>query len=224
MVDTTLLQARRKPFSLVHTGIDENDPYTPSKILLYESDTITSTITTLSEIFRLCTDELIILKYRHRTQRINGDPVNHFEYRLRVMFPEQFNETTDYGEIKNIYSIKLNEHYNSLEEIKYFQQQDTTITGPYIIQLKINLHVLIHYPEEFQPFDDDEESIRSRMQQPIVTKQAIEEDQCVVCYCNPTNVLYSDCCHLVVCKDCDEAGDLITCPMCRTPITLKYII
>ena len=212
MVDTTLLQAREKPLSLVHTvNHDFYDPYTPTKIFFYESALITTGEVCLSDIFRSCADELIVLKFRHRNQRVNEEPPNQHNYILKVISIPPLENDLDDPTIRNVYSLTMNEHFETIEEIKHFQQDLTLISTPFIIRLEIKLQCIIHYP---QP---DETNL-------IVVKRAIEEDQCVVCYEAKPNILFLDCSHLVICEECDRKGSFRNCPMCRTPITELYII
>ena len=56
---------------------------------------------------------------------------------------------------------------------------------------------------------------------PYDTKEAIQEEQCVVCLDAPPKVLYVECLHYIVCKSCDDTGNFNRCPKCRKPIENK---
>ena len=49
-------------------------------------------------------------------------------------------------------------------------------------------------------------------------KTTITEPDCVICYENKPNILYTECLHRVVCNSCDAKGKFSKCPFCRTKI------
>ena len=55
------------------------------------------------------------------------------------------------------------------------------------------------------------------------TDNTIKEEECVVCYTNKPNIIYTDCYHLCVCSNCDEEGKLVNCPLCRMSIKSNKI-
>ena len=67
--------------------------------------------------------------------------------------------------------------------------------------------------------EEDEEEVES-----IELKQTIIYDECVICYENKPNVLYSDCFHISTCKRCEELHPINKCPICREKVMIKYII
>lgn len=46
----------------------------------------------------------------------------------------------------------------------------------------------------------------------------MENLQCCVCYENPKNVIFKDCHHMVVCKECYERLPTKKCPYCKAAI------
>ena len=67
--------------------------------------------------------------------------------------------------------------------------------------------------------EEDEEEVK-----PIELKQTIIYEECVICYENKPNVLYSDCFHISTCKRCEELHPINKCPICREKVMIKYII
>ena len=51
-----------------------------------------------------------------------------------------------------------------------------------------------------------------------VSSLYMENLQCVVCYDNPKNVIFKECHHMVVCKQCYEKLRKKTCPICKQRI------
>ena len=59
----------------------------------------------------------------------------------------------------------------------------------------------------------------------IKAEKIFEEDACAICLTNPPNILFCNCGHLCVCKECDKIGEgFQKCPMCNTINTNLRII
>ena len=88
---------------------------------------------------------------------------------------------------------------------KYVDNEE--ITGNFLIHLEITLYIDPSLKEDNYKI-----------------KQYIPEDECVICYENKPNILYTNCLHFVVCKDCDNNGNFSKCPLCRKKIKSERII
>ena len=56
-----------------------------------------------------------------------------------------------------------------------------------------------------------------------ITLEAYKEDKCVVCFNNEPKILFYDCAHYCVCRECEEGNPFKKCPYCRTRILTKII-
>ena len=65
--------------------------------------------------------------------------------------------------------------------------------------------------------DEDEEKI-------INSSQTFKTDECVICLTNPPHVLFCNCGHLCICKECDKTKTLSSCPVCKTENTILRLI
>ena len=68
----------------------------------------------------------------------------------------------------------------------------------------IDITVYVSYEEEY---DLDEEF--------NMIKKTINEEDCVICFENKPNILFTDCLHVCVCADCNKVGNFNKCPICR---------
>ena len=59
----------------------------------------------------------------------------------------------------------------------------------------------------------------------INTENFFKENECIICLTNPPNILFCNCGHLCVCKECSKTGgSLEKCPICKTENTILRII
>ena len=59
----------------------------------------------------------------------------------------------------------------------------------------------------------------------INIEKICKENECVICLTNPSNILFCNCGHLCVCKECSKTGEsLEKCPICKTENTILRII
>ena len=63
---------------------------------------------------------------------------------------------------------------------------------------------------------DDEKIINS--------SQTFKSNECVICLTNPPHVLFCNCGHLCICKECDKIKSLSDCPVCKTENTILRLI
>ena len=169
-----------------------------------KAESITNDIegeTTKEEIFNLSKmyfDQLI-LQYKNYT--ISGEETTESSYRLSVGIH------SDDGELnfKHIYSC----FYNNIEDrVSWENKYDDnfTIEGTFFVSIDVNAM----YFEDYDPNYEDEDDL------PI--RKTITESECIICYENKPNILFSECIHLCVCNICDSKGRFTKCPICRTKV------
>ena len=159
--------------------------------------------TTKEEIFilsKMYFDQLI-LKYKNYV--IEDQPTTESSYKLTVGLLEN-----DELKHKHIYSC----FYNNIEdriswENKYDDNFD--IEGNFFISIVVFTEVIPEY-ESNDEYD-----------KPIL--KTITESECIICYENKPNILFSECLHICVCNICDSKGRFNKCPMCRTKIKNQKI-
>ena len=55
----------------------------------------------------------------------------------------------------------------------------------------------------------------------IMSEDIFKSDKCLICLNNLPNVLFCNCGHLCICKECDKLESLNICPVCKTENTIK---
>ena len=116
---------------------------------------------------------------------------------------------------KDLYTVFYNieeEEEKIIWERKYNNSE--TVDGNFFICID----AVVYVSREDDREEDDTEDIEE-----YHIKQSVTVDECVICYKNPPNVLYSNCLHLAVCNSCDKIGKFYKCPLCRTKIKNQRI-
>ena len=146
----------------------------------------------------------IILQYKNYT--IDNQPTTESSYKLSVGLIED-----DELKFKHIYSC----FYNNIEDrVSWVNKysDNYNIEGDFFVCIDVNTMVITDY----EPNNDD-----ASHNKPI--RKTIKESECVICYENKPNILFSECLHLCVCDVCDSKGRFSRCPMCRTKIKTNKI-
>ena len=161
--------------------------------------------TTKEEIFilsKMYFDQLI-LQYKNYT--IEDQQTTESSYKLSVGILKD-----DELKFKHIYSYFYN---NIRDRISWENKYDDnfTIEGDFFICIDVNAMV-------FEDYDSNDEEDEDK---PI--RKAITESECIICYENKPNMLFSECLHVCVCNVCDSKGRFNKCPMCRTKIKNQKI-
>ena len=163
--------------------------------------------TTKEEIFILSKMYLdhIILQYKNYI--IEDQPTTESSYRLTVGIIE--NDELKY---KHIYSCFYNNIQDRISwENKY--NDNFNIEGSFFVCIDVNAMVIPDYDS-----NNDDEDVYDN-----VVKKTITESECIICFENKPNMLYTDCLHLCVCNVCDSKGKFNKCPLCRTKIKNQKI-
>ena len=179
------------------------DPISQIKVEFKTNDIFSET--TKEEIFilsKMYLDQLI-LQYKNYT--IEDQQTTESSYSLSVGILEE-----DELKFKHIYSC----FYNNIEDrISWENKYDDNfnIEGDFFVCIDVNTMVITDY-------DSNDEV---KYDKPI--KKTITESECIICFENKSNMLFTDCLHVCVCNVCDSKGRFNKCPMCRTKLKNQKI-
>ena len=192
------------PFKLVNSQSRDYEESIPSLKFEFKTDNIYDT-TTKEIIFNISKRHFddIILQYKNYV--LNGVSTTESTYALYVSIFKD-----DEWEFKHIYSILLDHESDRISwENKYDSNME--IEGEFFIGIDVVVYVS---PEVEDRYDEDYN---------YKLKKSIKEDECVICFNNKTNILYTECLHFVVCDGCDKKGKFSKCPLCRKNIKNQRI-
>ena len=162
--------------------------------------------TTKEEIFILSKMYLDQLILEYKNYIIEDQPTSESSYRLSAVIIE--NDEIKY---KHIYSCFYNNVRDRISwENKY--NDNFSIEGSFFLCIDVNAMVIPDYDSN----DDEVEDYKP-------ARKTILEQECVVCFNNKANVLYTECLHFVVCDGCDKKGKFSKCPLCRKNIKNQRI-
>ena len=193
------------PFKLVNSQSRDYEEPIPSLKFEFKTDDIYDT-TTKEIIFNISKRHFddIILQYKNYV--LNGVSTTESSYALYVSIFKD-----DEWEHKHIYSMLLDHESDRISwENKY--GSNTEIEGEFFIGIDVVVYVS---PANEDHYDEDVYD--------NVVKKTITESECIICFENKPNMLYTDCLHLCVCNDCDRKGKFTKCPLCRTKIKNQKI-
>ena len=145
----------------------------------------------------------LILKYKNYI--IDDQQTTESSYVLSVGLIEE-----DELKFKHIYSC----FYNNVEDkISWENKYDDNfnIEGDFFVCIDVTAMVIPDY-------DSNDEDVYDN-----IVKKAITESECIICFENKPNMLYTDCLHVCVCNSCDRKGKFTKCPMCRTKLKNRKI-
>ena len=192
------------PFKLVNSQSRDYEEPIPSLKFEFKTDDIYDT-TTKEIIFNISKRHFddIVLEYKNYV--LNGVSTTESTYALYVKIFKD-----DEWELKHIYSMLLDHESDRISwENKYNSNME--IEGDFFIGMDVGVYVS---PADEDRYDEDYD---------YKLKKSIKEDECVVCFNNKANVLYTECLHFVVCDGCDEKGKFSKCPLCRKNIKNQRI-
>ena len=197
-----LYEVFSSPFKLTKFRLF-HDPISQIKVEFKTND-IFSEITK-EEIFILSKMYLdhLILQYKNYT--IEDQPTTESSYRLSVGIIED-----DELNFKHIYSCFYDNIQDKISwENKY--NDNFNIEGNFFVCIDVEAMVIPDYNSN----DEVEYNEPAR--------RAILEPECIICFENKSNILYTNCLHFVVCNVCDSKGRFNKCPLCRTKIKNQKI-
>ena len=153
--------------------------------------------TTTEEVFiksKMYLDHLIFIYNRYRIDNIATTETSYSLY-IKLLDNEEWIE-------KQLYYASYDNDTNIIcNENKY--DENLEINGQFYICIDIIASII---EDTFPHEPEDEEIYRGTI---------IRERDCVICYENIPNVLFSDCLHMVVCSRCNRVGSIQRCPICR---------
>ena len=193
------------PFKLVNSpSRDYNEPYIPSLKFEFKTDDIYDT-TTKEIIFNISKRHFddIVLQYKNYV--LNGISTTESTYALYVNIFKN-NE----WEFIHIYSILL-DHGSDRISLENKYDSNMEIEGKFFIGINVGVYVS---PEFEDRYDEDYD---------YKLKKLIKEEECVICFENKPNILYTECLHFVVCDGCDKKAKFSKCPLCRKKIKNQRI-
>ena len=183
------------PFELINVEESDINIQYPHVRFEYETKEIINGNSTMEEAYILSKPFFNDFIRKYKNSIFHDKPIAFSTYAIYVAFPNDY-----YHEYKKLFSVYIdNTKDNVKNEDKYVDNKE--ITGNFLIYLEITLYIDPSLKE-----DNCE------------IKKYIPEDECVICYENKPNILYTDCLHFVVCKDCDNNGNFSKCPLCRKKI------
>ena len=192
------------PFKLVNSQSRDYEEPIPSLKFEFKTDDIYDT-TTKEIIFNISKRHFddIVLQYKNYV--LNGVLTTESTYALYVSIFKD-----DEWEFKHIYSIILDHESDRISwENKY--DSNIEIEGEFFIGINVTVYIS---PADEDRYDEDYD---------YKLKKSIKEDECVICFNNKANILYTECLHFVVCDGCDKKGKFSKCPLCRKKIKNQRI-
>ena len=177
----------------------------PEIIANYKTTDIVSK-TTKEEIYILSKMYFNQIVSQYKNYTIDGQRTTESSYRLYAGLIED-DELT----YKHIYSC----FYNNIEDrISFVNKYNDNYNIEGVFFICIDVHTMVI--NDYEPDYDDNSHNR-----PIL--RTIKESECIICYENKPNIIFSECLHLCVCDTCDSKGRFSRCPMCRTKIKTNKI-
>ena len=193
------------PFKLVNSQSRDYEEPIPSLKFEFKTDDIYDT-TTKEIIFNISKRHFddIVLQYKNYV--LNGVSTTESSYTLYVSIFKD-----DEWELKHIYSMLLDHESDRISrENKYDSNME--IEGEFFIGIDVVVYV--------SPLEEED---RYDEVYDYKLKKSIKEDECVICFDNKANILYTECLHFVVCDGCDKKGKFSKCPLCRKKIKNQRI-
>ena len=191
------------PFKLVNSQSRDYEEPIPSLKFEFKTDDIYDT-TTKEIIFNISKRHFddIVLQYKNYV--LNGVSTTESTYALYVKI---FKDGE--WELKHIYSIILDHESDRISwENKY--DSNIEIEGEFFIGINVTVYISPANEDLYEDYN-------------YKLKKSIKEDECVICFNNKANILYTECLHFVVCDGCDKKGKFSKCPLCRKKIKNQRI-
>ena len=162
--------------------------------------------TTAEEVFILSKKHFDDIVTQYKNYYFDNVQAKESSYRLYIGMVKDY-EFNEY----NIYSIDYDNIKDKMcNENKYYSNFE--VEGNFNIYIKVSVTWWEDYNSD-EDEDEDEEPAR----------KTISEPECIICFENKPNILYTECLHFVVCDGCDFKGRFNKCPLCRTKIKNQKI-
>ena len=189
------------PFTL-YEAISFNEPCKRLKVKLKTNDIEGST--TAEEVFILSKKHFDDIVTQYKNYYFGNVQAKESSYRLYIGMVKDY-EFNEY----NVYSIDYDNIKDKIcNENKYYSNFE--VEGNFNIYIDASTVWWEDYNSEDEDEDEDED------EEPI--RKTITETECIICFENKPNIIFSECMHLCVCNICDSKGRFSKCPLCRTKI------
>ena len=167
----------------------------------------------MKDIYKYCKRELRNFQLEYKEGYIEENiPVSCSTYTVQVI--GEYMEEIDDVMMVNIYHAELSGVDDEItREYKYYVPENKTIQAPFNVFIIITQY---NYPEP-EPFIDELNLLRI-LSTPLPIQRSIKQEECVICYEAQPNVLYQDCKHISTCSECENAGRILRCPICRAEV------
>ena len=199
-----LYEVFSSPFTL-YEAISFNETCKSLKVKLKTEDIQGST--TAEEVFILSKKHFDDVVTQYKNYYFGNDQAKESHYSLYVGMVKDY-EFNEY----NIYSINYNNIKDKIcNKNKYYSNFE--VEGNFNIYIKVSVKWWEDYNSEEEDDSEDDEPAR----------KTISEPECIICFENKPNMLYTDCLHLCVCNVCDIKGKFHKCLMCRTKLKNQKI-
>ena len=158
----------------------------------------------MKDIYKYCKKDLHNFQREYKQGFVNEDvPVSCSTYHLKVI--GEYQKEIDDVMAVNIYYAELNDVGEITRKNKYYTPENKTIQAPFNVYIIITLYNCPEI-EELDPLE------------PLPMQKSIKQEECVICYEAQPNVLYQDCKHISTCSECEDAGAILKCPLCRAEV------
>ena len=91
----------------------------------------------------------------------------------------------------------------------------------YSCPIQIYVDAYAYYRWRNEVAEESEGESKAESKDESITLEAYKEDKCVVCLNNEPKILFYNCVHYCVCRECEERNPFKKCPYCRTRILTK---
>ena len=85
-----------------------------------------------------------------------------------------------------------------------------------------------HYVLSFEELEENGEAFVNTQtresEEKINSSQTFKSNECVICLTNSPNILFCNCGHIPICKECDKIKTLSSCPVCKTENKILRLI
>ena len=161
----------------------------------------------LFQVIKPFTESLFLATYSHWNSLTNDYLIN---FKIEIENEEGFVQAGDFDYRTNGSPVEpeMEDVRTNRDLFRYLQQ-------PFKIVVKTHF---IPFPDPY-PLVNIEESAP-----PKPLKETIKPDQCVICLDRKPDVLFIECNHICVCRDCEKTQPSTRCSYCRTNISKRILI
>ena len=122
---------------------------------------------------------------------------------------------------KDLLNVEIDNFFTLLNQIIDIHKDSFTYitpSKPFNIEISANFRRI----EDYIDYSNDDEEYDEAIV--INTSQIFKLEECVICLSTNPNILFCNCGHLCLCKECNEIKNLKKCPICKTKNTILRIV